>query len=179
MVISGVYELPFGKGKRFFSGVNGVANHLVGGWQVNTATTIQTGVPLQVRGANNFTGINWPDVVGDPHLSDPTIDRWFNTDVFRNPADWTLGNVGRTLPNVRGPGIFDVAFSAFKNFTIEEGKNLEFRAEMFNALNWVNLNNPNTSFTPNRQGVNTNPNFGRVLGAGDARRIQLGLRLEF
>jgi hypothetical protein len=50
---------------------------------------------------------------------------------------------------------------------------------MFNALNWVNLNNPNVSFSPNRQGVNTNPNFGRVLGAGDARRIQLGLRLEF
>jgi hypothetical protein len=154
-------------------------NHLVGGWQINTATTIQTGVPLQVRGANNFTGINWPNVVGDPHLSDPTIDRWFNTDVFQNPAPWTLGNAPRTLPNVRGPGIFDIAFSAFKTFMITEGTKLEFRAEMFNALNWVNLNNPNVSFSPNPQGVNTNPNFGKILGAGDARRIQLGLRLAF
>jgi hypothetical protein len=156
-----------------------MVNHVVGGWQVNTVTTIQTGLPLQVCGANNFTGINWPDVVGDPHVPNPTIDRWFDTAVFKNPADWTLGNVGRTLPNVRGPGIFDMAFSAFKNFTIKEGMNLEFRTEMFNALNWVNLNNPNVSFTPNRQGVNTNPNFGKILGAGDARRIQLGLRLAF
>ncbi len=181
MVVSGVYELPFGKGKPFFSGARGIVNHIVGGWQINGAATIQTGLPLQVRGANNFTGINWPDVVGNPELSgsEQTVGRWFNTDVFQNPADWTLGNVPRTLPNVRGPGIFDINFSAFKNFTIKEGMNLEFRTEMFNALNWVNLNNPNVSFSPNRQGVNTNPNFGQILGSGDARRIQLGLRLAF
>lgn len=181
MVISGVYELPFGKGKKFGSNLNAAMNQIVGGWQVNTMTTIQSGLPLQVRGANNFTGINWPNVVGDPYLSpdDRTIDRWFNTSVFQNPADWTLGNVGRTLPNVRAPGIFDIAFSAFKSFRIMEKTRLDFRTEMFNAINWVNYNSPNASYTPNRQGVNTNPNFGRILSAGAARTIQLGLRLEF
>lgn len=181
MVISGVWELPFGKGKPLWSNVSGPANHLVGGWQLNTASTIQTGVPLMVRGANNFTGINWPNVIGDPELarSERSILRWFDTSVFQNPPDWTLGNVPRTLPNVRGPGIFDINFSAFKTFAPKEGTVLEFRAEMFNALNWVNYNNPNTSFSPNRQGVNTNPNFGRIVGAGPARRIQLGLRLAF
>jgi hypothetical protein len=180
-VISGVYELPFGKGKRFLGDARGVTNHIVGGWQVNTATTIQTGLPLQVRGANNFTGINWPNVVGDPELSGSaqSVDRWFDIGVFQNPPDWTLGNVPRTLPNVRAPGIFDVAFSAFKTFAITERTKLEFRTEMFNAFNWVNLNSPTVSFSPNRQGVNTNPNFGRILGSGDARRIQLGLRLAF
>jgi hypothetical protein len=181
MVISGVYELPFGKGKKFASNVSGPMNLLVGGWQVNTMTTIQGGLPLQVRGANNFTGINWPNSTGDAYLSssERSIDRWFNTSVFQNPADWTLGNVARTQPNVRGPGIFDIAFSAFKTFFITEGVKLEFRTEMFNAINWVNYNSPNVSFSPNRQGVNTNPNFGRILSAGEARRIQLGLRLEF
>jgi hypothetical protein len=181
LVISGVYELPFGRGRRFLSGLRGAANQIVGGWQVNTMTTLQGGLPLQVRGANNFTGINWPNVVGDPYLAggERSIARWFDTSVFQNPPDWTLGNVPRTLPNVRGPGILDIAFSAFKTFFITEGVRLDFRTEMFNAINRVNYNNPNVSFSPNRQGVNTNPNFGRILGAGEARRIQLGLRLEF
>lgn len=180
-VISAVYELPFGPGKPVLGQARGVLGHLVGGWQVNTVTSLETGVPLQVRGANNFTGINFPNVVGDPYLptSERTVLRWFNTDVFRNPADFTVGNAPRTLPNVRGPGLFDVAFSAFKSFRLHEKRVLEFRAEMFNALNHVNYNNPNTSFSPNRQGVNTNPNFGRILRALDARRIQLGLRLAF
>jgi hypothetical protein len=56
---------------------------------------------------------------------------------------------------------------------------LQFRAEAFNAFNHVNLNNPNTGFSPNRQGVNTNALFGRISSALDARRLQLGLRLTF
>jgi outer membrane receptor protein involved in Fe transport len=181
MVISGVYELPFGKGKRFLGQARGVVEQVVGGWQINSVTTLQSGVPLQVRGANNFTGINWPNYVCDAYLppGERSVTRWFNTDCFENPANWTLGNVPRTLPNVRGPGIFDIAFSAFKTFHITESAKLEFRAELFNALNHVNYNNPNTSFSPNTQGVNTNPNFGRITSAGDARRIQLGLRLAF
>lgn len=181
LVVSGVYELPFGKGKPFLTEARGVVNHIVGGWQINGVGTRQTGVPLQVRGANNFTGINWPNAIGNAYLdsSERSQGRWFRTDMFANPPDWTLGNVSRTLPNVRAPGIFDINFSAFKTFAIREGTNLEFRTEMFNSLNWVNLNGPNTGFSPNRQGTNTNINFGRILGAGDARRIQLGLRLSF
>jgi hypothetical protein len=105
--------------------------------------------------------------------------RWFDTDAFRNPADFTIGNVPRTLPNTRGPGFFDVSFSAFKNFDIREGTRLQFRAEMFNAFNHVNFDSPNTAFQPNRQGVNTNSNFGRIISALEARTIQLGLRLAF
>jgi hypothetical protein len=73
----------------------------------------------------------------------------------------------------------DLALSAFKNFRLAEGKTLQFRFESFNALNHVNLNNPNTSFSPNRQGVNTNALFGRISSAMDARRLQLGLRMVF
>ncbi len=181
LVASGVYELPFGPGKRFLSGAHGVAAQMVGGWQVNTITTIQSGSPLVVRGANNFTGINFPDMVRDPTLprSERNVLRWFDADAFRNPPDFVIGNAPRTLPNTRGPGLIDVSFSAFKDFRIREHKTLEFRAEMFNALNHVNHNNPNVSFSPNRQGINTNALFGRITSALNARTIQLGLRLSF
>lgn len=181
MVLGVVYELPFGPGKPWLSGARGAAGHLVGGWQVNSITTAQTGTPLLVRGANNFTGINWPDVVRDPTLSGAGRDllRWFDTDAFRNPADFTIGNVPRTLPNTRGPGLFDISFSAFKKFQLHERAKLEFRAEMFNAINHVNPDKPNTTFLPNRQGANTNANFGRILFSQEARTIQLGLRLTF
>ena len=181
LVISGVFELPFGRGRHWLGDARGVVNHVVGGWQVNTITTAQTGFPLVVRGANNFTGINWPDVTHDPTLPDSSrsVMRWFDTDAFRNPADFTIGNVPRTLPSTRGPGLFDMSFSVFKTFRIYERTRLEFRAEMFNAINHVNYNNPNTNFQPNRQGVNTNANFGRILSALDARNVQLGLRLAF
>jgi len=72
-----------------------------------------------------------------------------------------------------------VALSAFKNFRLAERQQLEFRAEAFNALNRVNYTNPNVSFSPNRQGVNTNALFGRVTNSLAARRIQLGLRLTW
>jgi hypothetical protein len=179
LVVSAVYELPFGKGKRFLQ--SGLLNYIAGGWQANTIVTLQTGTPLVVRGANNFTGINWPDMVCNPELdgSERTADRWFKTECFRNPPNFVIGNVPRTLPNTRGPGYKDVALSIFRNLKITERVNLEFRGEAFNAFNNVNLGDPSTTFQANAQGTNANPNFGRILSSLPARRIQLGLRLSF
>ena len=179
LVVSGLYELPFGKGKRFAGDAGRGLDLAIGGWQVNAILTMENGTPLLVRGANNFTGINWPDVVRDPTLPEPAVTRWFDTEAFRNPAPFTLGNVARTLPNARGPGLFDLALSAFKEFRFTERLRLELRGEAFNATNNVNYNNPNTSFAPNAQGVNTNALFGRITSSLEARRIQLGLRLTF
>ena len=169
-----------GKGKRILGNSKGVVDHVIGGWQANTVTTLQTGKPLIVRGANNFA-LNWPNVVKDPTLSgeERGVLRWFDTTAFQNPADFTIGNAPRTLPNTRGPGMFQMDVSAFKNFQIKERKQLEFRAEAFNFLNHVNLNDPGVGFSPNRQGLNTNAGFGRITSAMKARSIQLGLRLTF
>jgi len=119
--------------------------------------------------------------VGDPYLpkGERGVTRWFNTAAFRNPADWTVGNAPRTLSYLRGPGMIDVAFSLFKNFNLTERFKLEARGEAFNVLNHVNHTNPNASFSPNAQGVNTNALFGRITNSLAARRIQLGLRLTF
>jgi hypothetical protein len=177
LVFSAVYDLPFGKGQRFVK--DGFVSHVIGGWKLNTITTLQGGRPLKVRGANNFTGINWPDMICDPTLDNRTADAWFNTACFRNPANFVIGNVPRTLPSTRGPGYKDVALSLFRTQKLTERFNMEFRAEAFNAFNFVNFDDPNTTFTPNAQGVNSNANFGKITSSLPARRIQLGLRLSF
>lgn len=181
LVASGVVEVPFGRGRKFGAGIPKALDAIAGGWQFNTVTTLQNGRPLQVRGSNNFTGINYPDLVADPSLPADSRgpNRWFNTDAFRNPANFVIGNAPRTLPSTRGPGLVDVSFSVFKVFSFLEHYRLETRWEMFNALNTVNYGSPNTSFTPNAQGVNTNANFGRIFSSLEARRMQLGLRLTF
>jgi hypothetical protein len=134
-----------------------------------------------VRGTNNFTGTPYPDLAADPTLprGERNVTRWFNTEAFRNPADFTFGNGPRTLPSTRGPGLNDLSFSLFKTWRFAERFRLEARGELFNALNTVNYNQPNTTFSPNRAGVNANANFGRILSALDARRMQLGLRMTF
>lgn len=181
LVTSGVVELPFGRGKKFGSGMNRLVDGILGGWQLNGIATMQTGTPLVVRGSNNFTGINYPDLVADPSLpsGDRSANKWFNTDAFRNPANFVIGNAPRTLPSTRNPGLLDVSFSVFKTYHFRERFRLETRWELFNALNTVNLNGPNVSFSPNTAGVNTNASFGRIFSSLEARRMQLGMRLAF
>jgi hypothetical protein len=181
LVMSGVYELPVGKGRRFLANSNAVVNGVLGGWQMNGIGTFQSGLPLAVRGANNFTGINFPDVLRDPTLpaGQRTPERWFDTDAFRNPANFVIGNAPRTLPKTRGPGLTDISFSIFKTFALGERAKLEARGEFFNALNTVNYNSPNVAFTPGANGQNVNANFGRILGALEARRMQVGMRISF
>lgn len=116
LVASGVVEVPVGRGRKFGANMPKALDLVAGGWQFNTVTTLQAGRPLQVRGSNNFTGINYPDLVADPSLpsSERGPNRWFNTDAFRNPANFVIGNAPRTLPSTRGPGLVDVSFSVFK-----------------------------------------------------------------
>lgn len=178
LVISGIYELPFGKGKRFSPG-NRIANTLVTGWQVNTITTAQTGLPLTVRGASNYLA-DRPNSTGvSAKLDNPTIDRWFNTDAFVNPPDYTYGNVGRTIPDVRGPGLLQIDLSAIKDTWVHEGVKMQFRAEAFNMPNRVNYGLPNDSFSAGANGKNASATFGTVRSARDARIIQFGLKFVF
>jgi hypothetical protein len=175
LVASGLWELPFLQHSKSLAG------RLLGGWQINGIMTLQGGMPLIVRGANNFTGINWPDVQRDPTLpsGERSVTRWFDTDAFRNPAPFTIGNTPRTQPNARRPGIQDLSLSLLKSFRIAERFGMELRAELFNALNHVNYNDPNSTFSPNAQGVNVNAQFGRITSSLDPRRLQLGARLEW
>lgn len=173
-----LYELPFGQGKAWDPG-NLVVRKIVSGWQINTIGILQTGLPISVRGANNFQS-DRPNSTGvSAKLDSPTAERWFNTDAFINPPNFTLGNTGRTLPDVRTPGTVNWDLSLLKSTTITEKINLQFRAEAFNFLNHVNLGSPNTGFSPGPAGTNISATFGTITSARDARVVQLGLKILF
>lgn len=178
LVISGIYELPFGKGKAIAPS-SAFVNKLVGGWQVNVISTMQGGLPLVVRGANNFLA-NRPNSTGvSAKLDNPTAARWFDTTQFVNPANFTFGNLGRTLPDVRSPGVVNFDVSMIKDTGITEKLRAQFRAEAFNVVNHTNLGSPNVSFSPGPDGRNQSATFGTITSSRDPRIIQFGLRLIF
>jgi hypothetical protein len=176
LVISGVYELPFGEGKPWLT--DGLVSHILGGWQINSVATFQGGLPLVVRGANNQRA-DRPNYLGGAELENPTVERWFNTDAFVNPPNFTLGDVSRTLPDARTPGVMNIDLSVLKQVALRGRVKLQLRAEAFNVTNRVNLGFPNTTFQAGADGRNVNSNFGRINSARDARILQFGARLVF
>lgn len=172
-VQSYIYELPFGKGKRYLQ--SGAGAFALGGWQLNGLLTMMSG------NAINFSSTapnNAPSNAQTPNVSGPfrilgeiNDSPWFDTSVFSAPAANTFGNVGRNAAS--GPNFYNLDASLFRNVQVTERFRLEIRAEAFalpNSPRWQ-LNNPNTN-------VN-DPNFGLVRGAGGNRSMQLGLRLMF
>jgi hypothetical protein len=156
-------------------------NHLLGGWQSFGVLTFQTGQPFTVAllpdNDNTNTGISQlgfgandrPLVVGNPVLSSPGPNLWFNTAAFAVPRYGTFGNAGRNIIN--GPGMQTVNFSMVKNTAITERLNLQFRTEFFNLLNHTNFNLPDNFVG--------SPTFGQVVSAREPRRIQFALKLLF
>ncbi|MFN0170203.1 MAG: carboxypeptidase regulatory-like domain-containing protein [Bryobacteraceae bacterium] len=177
-VVSLLYELPFGPGKRLDGGSTAV-NKLIGGWQINTIGTVQTGNPVVIRGADNFLA-NRPNSTGrSAKLDDRTRSRWFDTTRFVNPPRYTYGNVGRVLPDARNPGTVNLDLSTIKNTSLHERVSLQFRAEAFNVFNRVNLGAPNGGFVAGPDGLNRSATFGVITSARDARIVQFALKLIF
>ena len=150
LVLSGVYELPIGKGHAL-NIRNAVLNKIAGGWQINSIAVFQTGVPVVVSGANNNLASR-PDSTGQSaKIDNPTAAAWFNTAVFVNPAPYTFGDLGRVLPDVRNPGVVNVDLSLVKNLALTERVRLQFRAESFNVMNHVNLGFVSGGFSPGQR----------------------------
>ena len=173
LVTSLVYELPFGRGKRFGGNLSRSVDVLLGGWQVNAIVLFQGGFPFSV-GARDIDNLNIirgqrADVSGDPNLSGSArnVSRFFDTSVFSQPARGFYGNSGRNA--IRGPGINNFDIGIFKNFTVTESFRVQFRWESFNSFNHPQYNNPVTN-------VNS-PVFGVVTSAKPGRINQFGLKL--
>lgn len=169
MVLSVLWEVPFGK-----TG-SALARHAIGGWQLNAIQTIESGTPIALA-ATVAGGGNRPNVVPgvSAKLDNPTIDRWFNTDAFSNPAGYTYGNVSRTLPNLHTDSLYNLDLSLFKNFAIREGWKLQFRAEAFNFTNTPTFGEPGRAINTATFGVVTSQAFNPK-----PREVQLALRLIF
>ena len=155
-----------------------VAHWALDGWAVSSIVTARSGAPITITSGRdvNLDGNNTDraHITGDPNL-DPNRDRsavtnmWFNTAAFLVPANGVDGNASRNL--IDGPGLKNLDLGLFRNFAIRERMNLQFRSEITNALNLVNLNNPTTAMN--------SALFGKIQTARTMRQLQLGLRLVF
>jgi hypothetical protein len=172
LTVSGIYEIPFGRGQRFGTSIPRALNYIVGGWQLSGIYTFTSGAPLTlvVGGATLGNGVNArPNVVGDPHLLHPSAALWFNPAAFTAPPAHMFGN---SAPGViSAPAAHELDTGLFKNFYVTEQKYLQFRWEMFNALNEVNLGTPVTTI-----GLATT---GLISSAGTPRQMQMALKFVF
>jgi hypothetical protein len=190
LVISYVLDLPFGRGKKYFSGVSGVGGKLVSGWGIDGITTFQRGFPVKISygkgnslsGAGLGIGSLRPNVVPGCHKEvsgSPAakLGGWFNTACFTDPAAWSFGDESRVDSTLRQQGINNFDWAVFKKTAIGEWGNIEFRTEFFNLFNHPQFGPPNgTCCTAN------NPNFGVVtstIGNAQARLIQFALKFDF
>jgi hypothetical protein len=176
-VVGYIYELPFGRGRRFGAGWNAPVNHVLGGWQVNGITTYQSGTPLSIS-ATNVAGIGNPTgrannngrsgrLTGDIH---DRLNRYFDTSVFSQPAAFTFGNVSPRVADLRAPGARNWDLSLFKEFELRERFKLQLRGEFLNAFNRVQFSSPNTPVPSHQFGVISSQ-------ATTPRQTQLGLKL--
>ena len=178
--LSYVYDLPFGKGKRYLSD-DGWVSTLLSGWQTFGIATLQSGRPFTVallpeidnsgtgRSVLGFGANDRPNLSGDPNLSGRSANQWFNTAAFSFPARGTFGNAGRNI--LEGPGYQNFNASLVKNTALSERLNLQLRAEAFNLFNHPNLNLPDNFLG--------SPTFGRITSARDPRHLQFGVKLLF
>jgi hypothetical protein len=170
--INYMYELPFGKGKRFLSSLSGAADKLLGGWQLAGVTTVGSGQPFSVTYTSRTLG--WPngraDIIGNPSLSNPSINQWFNPAAFAVPAPFNYGNSARNF--LFGPGLVSFDVGVFKNTRLTERINTQFRAEFFNIANHANFGNPASDIT-------VPASVGKISSAADGRTVQFGLKLLF
>jgi hypothetical protein len=175
---NGIWEVPFGRARRFGTTISPVVDGILGGWQLSGSLVFRTGIPLTagfVGDAANTGGITQvPIRLADANLprGERTESRFFNTDVFARPAPYTLGNAGiRTLA---GPGFRNLDLSVAKVFRVREGHSFQLRGEFFNAFNHPNMGDPGTALG--------SAAFGRVTSTsafGTPRVVQVGLKYLF
>jgi hypothetical protein len=177
------YNLPIGQGKLWLSGAKGIAEKLVGGWQLNGIVTLLTGFPFTTIDGSNRSGDgdshapdrpNW-----NPAFTGPVIvgkqTEWYNPNAFVLNTAGTYGDVSRNA--LTGPGLAEFDTSVFKKIRISERVRAQFRAEFFNIFNRTNLSYPNLGVF---SGTSISPSAGIITATTTtSRQIQFGLKLSF
>ncbi|MHB8217016.1 MAG: carboxypeptidase-like regulatory domain-containing protein [Candidatus Sulfotelmatobacter sp.] len=197
-----LYNLPFGKGKRYGSDWNGATNAILGNWQLTVIERATSGFPLFVVDSADESGVFFsyngntlqrPNEVGDPNKAGPvaanptcsapaqihTLQNWFNPCAFEKAPAGELGTAPRAP--VYGPRFVNTDFSVIKDFPLafREAMNLQFRAEFFNLFNHPQFFLQGFAGT-GEQDINTPSSFGVVNNTvNNARLVQFALRLNF
>jgi hypothetical protein len=168
---SGTYNTPS------LNNLGKAASMLLGGWQANAIISVHSGTPVNITSGtdSNLDGVgnDRPNQTGNPsvtHTRTATNVAWFTSSVFQVAPYGTYGNVGRN--SLMGPGYINSDLSFFRLFPIYKEHQLQFRAELFNAFNHANLNNPNGN-------VASGSGFGKITSATVGRIAQFGLKYSF
>ena len=206
-VTSAIYQLPFGRGKRFGGNMSKPADLALGGWQLTTIVTFQRGFPFSINCNANiavmYTFDNRCNQIGSPYPSGfhKSLTHWFNNAVssgptpaytgscvaanlsgvsFCNPLIGQFGNSGRNM--IRGPGINNFDMGIGKDFRFTERVGFQFRAEAFNVFNHHQYGFDPFTSTGIASPVGNNPTapaFGQVTAARPGRILQLGGKVVF
>ena len=180
LVLSYQWSVPFLKESATWYG------HALGNWQFNGIVTLMSGTPFTVFDPNDVSlqgsapeisgfSSNRPNLIGNANSGPRTPEEWFNTAAFQritpnpNSPVEQFGDEGRNV--VQGPGYANWDFSAFKNFHVTEGSELQFRGELFNFLNHTNLRLPDSDIS--------SPTFGQIHSDLGPRVIQIALKFLF
>jgi hypothetical protein len=174
IVVSMVYDLPFGRGKRFGASMNKAADAVIGGWQVNGIYQAQTGIPFSNL-ASDIGGVleanaERPNRIGNPKPGfKKSVAEWFDTSMYSQPAQGVFGTEHRN--DLRAPGLNYMDLSLFKNISLTEHAKFQFRVEAFNALNQLQLGAPDPYI---------GNGFGSISGYNvPSRIVQLGGKIIF
>jgi len=181
-----IYDLPFGKGRKWGSNWNAVGKAILGGWEATVIEHATSGFPIFDYDSNNTSGASLlnangssyirPNMTCNPTLNNPTLAEWFNTACFSQPATGELGNAPRTLP-VGGPDFVNTDFSIIKHFVPREGWRVDFRTEFFNLFNHAQFGAPGGNGT----GADFNTSQFAVINytVNNPRLVQFALKLNF
>ena len=190
-VTSYVYELPVGKGKKYWQSSGGIANKLVGGWSINGITTFGSGHPFgpELGGPGSGTTTDWANIgqrriqpaicTGPVNSStdranirkNPVLYPYFNVQNILIPAPGTLGNCGRN--SLVGPGANNWDMSFQKQTNVTERVGVQFRTEFFNIWNHAQF------YFPDEDPLDATTTYGRITSAAAPREIQFSLKLLF
>jgi hypothetical protein len=190
LVLSYVYDLPFGHGQKYLGDARSIEGKAVSGWGLDGITTFQKGFPLPISYGGSTalslaslgTGVLRPNVVpgcvkGTAHVPESGGIAWFNPTCFTAPSAFGFGNESRVDPTLRGDGINNWDLAIFKTTSFGPGEKfgLQFRTEFFNTFNRVQFAAPNPSCC-----TSNNATFGIANNQlNSPRLIQFALKFLF
>jgi hypothetical protein len=179
--VTGVYELPVGRGKRFASGANRIVDEAIGGWKLSGSDVTYSALPVTVSSPSNysslvyaFTGAARPDQIAPVHITGGrTLQHYFGTTAQSSFTAQPQNAFGNVRPfSLRGPGYEQIDMSLQKQFAIFGEHALDFRVDGFNLFNIASYSTPDSGVT--------DPNFGQINGTSSSERhLQLSLKYKF
>jgi hypothetical protein len=176
LVISALWEVPFGRGRRFGNNLNPILNHIAGGWGLDFISTFNRGNPFEIAAPNTsgdpFTDFRANSACdGRQTLANKNVRTngmyWFNPACFAAPEPGYFGNAGYNI--ITGPGQNNWDVTIQKRFPIRESAGLEFRTDFFNAFNHAQFLTPSNNVA--------SPSFGRITNTRDGSQLQFVLKL--